>query len=443
MPSVRDGSLTIYGKAITKRIVVIGTYVELRCNPGFKLIEGQNYAACTSESRFLQPKLGRCTNQCIEMVQIPNGRVRNLPRTIDTILGIVCDDGYRLEGRERVYCLGNGTFTEPGKCVPWNQQQQQPVENTTVVDLDAPIDPWLISNVTFHEAAYLGEISRIFDFLNFGTDPDQRDQFNSTPLMSAASNGNSYISKLLLDKGADPNAVDDNGNFAIMWAARRNFVDTIQLLVNRGANVNAGKQFTALTIAAENNQTDAGQLLVVLGADVNSQVLFGNSSLTFYTINDNALMARYLLEHRADVEYRGPNGMTALMEASKLGLVGPARVLLNFGANVNSTDHDGVTPLMWAAISRRRDQQLLDTASLLIRRRAHIDKMTINGTTALMMAAIAGNPQMTRLLLDYEADPMLESIAGDTALSLARRYGHEDVARLLYNYSLSFLALFL
>ena len=61
---------------------------------------------------------------------------------------------------------------------------------------------------------------------------------DGTPLMSAAAEGELESMRLLLDYGADPNARNENNELPLGYACSYGQWDAAKLLVERGADVN-------------------------------------------------------------------------------------------------------------------------------------------------------------------------------------------------------------
>lgn len=101
--------------------------------------------------------------------------------------------------------------------------------------------------------------------------------------------------------------------------------------------------------------------------------------------------------------------------------------LLAQGADIEERD-EGVqqTPLMRAA--QVGEPKI---AQILLARRADIDASDDDGNTALMFAVKGRHFRVVRLLLKHGADPTLRNAEGETALTLVERRGDEAMVRLL------------
>jgi len=71
-----------------------------------------------------------------------------------------------------------------------------------------------------------------------------------------------------------------------------------------------------------------------------------------------------------------------------------------------------------------------------------VDRIGVLGRNALHIAAYKRDPIMTKLLLEYNADPNIKDIVnGDTAMHIAARLGSIEVAKVLYKSGKCFLDL--
>ena len=103
------------------------------------------------------------------------------------------------------------------------------------------------------------------------------------------------------------------------------------------------------------------------------------------------------------------------LDAARDGKVAQLHVLLTVGANPNTSDLDGWTPLL---LSIRAGQS--DSAQELIRRGASVNaRLPVNGTTPLMWAAARGDEKLVSALLAAGADASATDARGRTAEQFA------------------------
>jgi ankyrin repeat protein len=133
-----------------------------------------------------------------------------------------------------------------------------------------------------------------------------------------------------------------------------------------------------------------------------------------------------LLANMAAVDFMGEDGKTALMQASKKGYTGAAKILLENGAIVNLTDKDGWTALMYAS-----SNGYSKIAEMLLERGATIDFIDKNGWTPLMLAAVNGHGEVVEVLLKKGAKTDLANKDGLTAYMLGSNRGKVEVVRIL------------
>jgi ankyrin repeat protein len=164
----------------------------------------------------------------------------------------------------------------------------------------------------------VSEVSRL---LSRGMDPNSSDPEGRTLLMRAAWEAQDDLIKVLLERKARVDQRNARGETAIMMAAFRGHLDTVKLLHGRGASI-AGPGWTPLHYAAFNGSTP---------------------------------VVKYLLDSRADIDARAPNGATALMFAARGGHLESAKLLIAQVADVNAESDRGETALMWALQGKNTD----------------------------------------------------------------------------------------
>jgi len=199
----------------------------------------------------------------------------------------------------------------------------------------------------------------------------------SLDLIKGIKNGDLVLILKSLDAGASPNTVED-GTPALIWAVRANRVDIAEILVARGANVDEEESDdgTALQTAATAGQAQMVKLLIKHQADVNHPDHDGHRPLLFTVFGAVFKTAPAWLAVEDDEDLK------KLVMGDEHELV--AKLLLDAGAEVNAQANDcGLTPLM--------------------------------------IAAMAGNVELTRILLDHHVDVNLSN--GEwTALEFAEMF---------------------
>jgi rhodanese-related sulfurtransferase len=108
------------------------------------------------------------------------------------------------------------------------------------------------------------------------------------------------------------------------------------------------------------------------------------------------------------------NRTTPLMHAARLGARAIAAELVECGAALDATNHDGNNALWLACFSGN-----LELIDLLIARGIDLNRQNDNGATCLMYAASAGKTEVVARLLAAGADIRLKSLDDFNALDMA------------------------
>ncbi|PYR35871.1 MAG: hypothetical protein DMF90_12140 [Acidobacteria bacterium] len=133
---------------------------------------------------------------------------------------------------------------------------------------------------------------------------------------------------------------------------------------------------------------------------------------------DDQPIVRDLIKKGGAESVRDESGATALMYAAVFASPATLQLLLESGADINASNNNGSTALMWAAGDPAKVRLLLD-------RGAAVDAKTKDGTTAILAAAQRGSAESMRLILARGANPKA-SPAEVTAL-LRSDYALRDV----------------
>jgi ankyrin repeat protein len=270
----------------------------------------------------------------------------------------------------------------------------------------------------------------IFSAASLAAPPDELD------LVEAVKNRDRATALALLEQHVDVNTPQPDGATALSWASRWDDLEMADLLIRAGANPNKANDYgvTPLSVACTNGSDAMVDKLLQARANPNAALWSGETPLMVCARTGNSAAVRSLLEHGADVNKETRRGQTALMWAAAQKRLEVVRMLIARGANVNATSHliEGFQPLLYATfglhehVPGRQDRR--DPKDV------HRDPAASKGGfTPLLFAAMHGDLELARTLLEVGAD--LHSATSDygNALLVAAAGGHEAVAVFLVN----------
>ena len=209
---------------------------------------------------------------------------------------------------------------------------------------------------------------------------------------------------------------------------------------------------TALHWAVLREDANTADLLIRAGADVNAANDLGVTPLVLACENGSAALVTALLEESADPNTATSMGETALMACARGGDVDAVAALLDRGAALDAGESSrGQTALMWAAAHRHPDvvrvliahgadvharsrvSHLLVPTNAYASGVSHRDtvEMPMGGFTTLLFAALHGDVDSARLLLDAGANVNETAADGLSVLVLAAHSGHTKLVTFL------------
>jgi ankyrin repeat protein len=220
--------------------------------------------------------------------------------------------------------------------------------------------------------------------------------------------GRSEIVRLLVDAKADTDAQSPYGDTAIQFAAERGYTDTVLLLKELGARnrVQSGLD-GALINAARGGRLSEVRDLLKHGANPNAQPIAlkpngeiafkGDTPLIEATKAGHRNVVSTLLQNGAHPDLQGSYGKPALSIAVQRGEE-ITKLLLDSGANPNTKDDLGKTPLMHTLESDTNESQHTARMRLLIIAGADVNTRDRNGKGIVYLAIASGNSHVVSFL---------------------------------------------
>ena len=273
--------------------------------------------------------------------------------------------------------------------------------------------------------------------LEAGADPNLAAASGEVPLMTAARAGNLEVVAALLDRGAEVNyQAPGHGQSALMWAISERHSNVVRRLVERGADIHARSTggFTPLLFAARVGDAESAKMLIAAGADVNDKTPDETSALVVAVVRGHTALAIDLLERGADPNASAP-GYTALHWASgswETELTGPNGIDAQ-GAEewraLAGVPH-GRVELIRALLARGADPnaRLAKMPARVGYTQLPVEHRVVGvnpypGATPFLLAAMAGDVEVMRVLAENGADPRLAANDKTTPLMVAAGLG--------------------
>jgi ankyrin repeat protein len=271
-------------------------------------------------------------------------------------------------------------------------------------------------------AAANDDLELVRALIKAGANVKLKNQFGTSALTEASIIGSTPIIDALLKAGADPNFKTPNGETPLMAAARSGKVDAAKALLDAGADINAKENWgeqSALMWAAAQGQADMVKFLASKGANLNDHGKI------------NQWERKVIQEPRPKDMNKG--GFTALHYAAREGCAACAQNLLAAGADPDTEDPDRETPLLLAL-----ENLHFDTAAVLVKGGADLDKWDLFGRSPVYMAAdvstlpMKGNGAVAVLpspdkLTAVEVGRMMLEKGANPNIQLKRRPPYRDV----------------
>lgn len=309
--------------------------------------------------------------------------------------------------------------------------------------------------------------------LKAGGNPNIAQWTGETPLMTCSSTGLLEGVKALVAHGANVNAKESKKDqTALMWAIAKKHSDIAKVLIDAKADVRArskvipqpepfqvactekdpcltgaksgytypetvhfpktGGGFTPLLFAAQQGDIESAKALLAAGADVNESTPEEGAALVIASASNQEKFALFLLEKGANPNTKDGWGITPLHYAihdgmllissykpeptDRFGWVRPnmpelTKALLAHGADPNARIKYDFPPYDYAPISRSNGNNL--------------PQISLVGATPFMLAAASRDIVLMRTLVEGRANAKLATNENSTPVMIAAGVGHE------------------
>jgi ankyrin repeat protein len=257
------------------------------------------------------------------------------------------------------------------------------------VDVNAPAGD---GATALHWAVHRDDLDTVDALIRAGANVNAADSLGGTALSLACLNRSAILVDKLLSVGGNPNATPITGESPLMTASRTGSVEAVKTLLFHGANVNAkevSRGQTALMWAVAQQHLEVARLLIEAGADVEARTLSYAQRVSLDGERPNDV---------APADYQ-KGGSTPLLFAARVGDLESAKLLLAAGANVNDTAPDGMSAVVLATRSGHEK-----FAQFLIEQGADPNAADA-GYSALHAAVLMGDLGLVKTLLAHRANP--------------------------------------
>ena len=262
-----------------------------------------------------------------------------------------------------------------------------------------------VSGEALYTAANRGNAAFVKILVEAGADMNKKHLYD-TPLVSAVKGGHEECVEFLLNKGADVNITERCRGTAVDVAARNGHEACLNLLIKAGADVNAAIDVTPLMKAVRYGHTKCVTSLIEAGADVSAKDPYSRAAFT-YAVRKELIFPKGRVRFDTD---------ELLLDFPRKCTYNQLQILMDAGADVNTTDKDGNTPLI--IVSGSSVKCHIKCVKLFLSSGAKVNLFNNKKQNALCShicksKELNKSPDRTMVLLLYAAGETLDEITID------------------------------
>ena len=271
------------------------------------------------------------------------------------------------------------------------------------------------------------DVETTVELIENGANINTKNKRNVTTLMAFASFGKPEVVKVLIENGAKVNDVDYYLRTPLHYASKgksdgKDRAYIAEILLQNQAKVDAIDKWpndTSLHYACKNGDLEVVKVLLKHDANPNAENVIHQTPLIYLSQFSRksdekirAQIAEVLLQHGANVNAVYNDNTTSLHFACRNEVLEVVKVLIKHGANPNAQRYDE-TPIF-----ETKDPEI---ATFLLQHGASVDHQGEGhgDNTRLCVAARSEDIEMTKVLLNYGANPNITCHWNRTALQMA------------------------
>ncbi|MGD9624028.1 MAG: ankyrin repeat domain-containing protein [Arcobacter sp.] len=267
-------------------------------------------------------------------------------------------------------------------------------------------------------------------FIDNGLEIDKIHEDGKTTLQREIENKNFSNAEFLINCGANLNFSDEDNKNIIYKEILKGYSNykMIDFLVSKGANLDARDL---------DERSVVDDIVEIIA--INKGFKKANPRLTLLIKEDEKydVLLKKILSYRPNIETQRLDGKNILFDIVLYNDFETLRTIINYGVNLNITDKNGCTPLMYMVeeglkLKEKREREaFIERLVNFLKYRVNIDIQDNDGRTVIHKAVIADDLVVVEKLLTKKADLTIKDIHGRTALHHTQWHGNYKIARWL------------